>query len=117
MSNIAKVLSRRQDRGEGLGTNEKAIPYNKQDYQSLKQDCLAKRTLFCDPTFPAESDSLGYNELGRYSFKTKGVQWKRPKELCSNPEFIMDGANRTDICQGALGEKRCVQHNSDRVWL
>ncbi|XP_056303933.1 calpain-8 [Danio aesculapii] len=104
MSNIAKVLSRRQDRGEGLGTNEKAIPYNKQDYQSLKQDCLAKRTLFCDPTFPAESDSLGYNELGRYSFKTKGVQWKRPKELCSNPEFIMDGANRTDICQGALGD-------------
>nr|AAH95824.1 Capn8 protein [Danio rerio]AAI65648.1 Capn8 protein [Danio rerio] len=104
MSNIAKVLSRRQDRGEGLGTNEKAIPYNKQDYQSLKQECLAKRALFCDPTFPAESDSLGYNELGRYSFKTKGVQWKRPKELCSNPEFIMDGANRTDICQGALGD-------------
>ncbi|RXN04639.1 calpain-2 catalytic subunit-like protein [Labeo rohita] len=104
MSNIAKVLSRRQDRGEGLGTNEQAIPYNKQDYQSLKQECLAKRTLFCDPTFPAESDSLGYNELGRYSFKTRGVQWKRPKELCSNPEFIVDGAKRTDICQGALGD-------------
>ncbi|XP_052447129.1 calpain-2 catalytic subunit-like [Carassius gibelio] len=104
MSNIAKVLSRRQDRGEGLGTNEKAIPYNKQDYQTLKQECLAKKSLFCDQTFPAESDSLGYNELGRYSFKTKGVQWKRPKELCSNPEFIVDGANRTDICQGALGD-------------
>uniref|UniRef100_A0A673HST5 Calpain catalytic domain-containing protein n=1 Tax=Sinocyclocheilus rhinocerous TaxID=307959 RepID=A0A673HST5_9TELE len=43
----------------------KAIPFNKQDYQSLKQECLAKGTLFCDPTFPAESDSLGYNELGR----------------------------------------------------
>ncbi|XP_051766892.1 calpain-8 [Ctenopharyngodon idella] len=104
MSNIAKVLSRRQDRGEGVGTNENAIPYNKQDYQSLKKECLAKRTLFCDPTFPAESDSLGYNELGRYSFKTRGVQWKRPKELCSNPEFIVDGAKRTDICQGALGD-------------
>ncbi|XP_026091980.1 calpain-2 catalytic subunit-like [Carassius auratus] len=104
MSNIAKVLSRRQDRGEGVGTNEKAIPYNKQDYQSLKQECLAKGTLFQDPTFPAESDSLGYNELGRYSSKTKGVQWKRPKELCSNPEFIVDGAKRTDICQGELGD-------------
>ncbi|KAK9967387.1 hypothetical protein ABG768_001790 [Culter alburnus] len=104
MSNIAKVLSRRQDRGEGVGTNENAIPYNKQDYQSLKQECLAKKTLFCDPTFPAESDSLGYNELGRYSFKTRGVEWKRPKELCSNPEFIVDGAKRTDICQGALGD-------------
>ncbi|XP_048038825.1 calpain-8 [Megalobrama amblycephala] len=104
MSNIAKVLSRRQDRGDGVGTNENAIPYNKQDYQSLKQECLAKKTLFCDPTFPAESDSLGYNELGRYSFKTRGVEWKRPKELCSNPEFIVDGAKRTDICQGALGD-------------
>uniref|UniRef100_A0A671LU38 Calpain-2 catalytic subunit-like n=1 Tax=Sinocyclocheilus anshuiensis TaxID=1608454 RepID=A0A671LU38_9TELE len=104
MSNIAKVLSGRQDRGEGVGTNEKAIPFNKQDYQSLKQECLAKGTLFCDPTFPAESDSLGYNELGRYSSKTRGVQWKRPKELYSNPEFIVDGAKRTDICQGALGD-------------
>lgn len=82
MSNIAKVLSRRQDRGEGVGTNKKSIPFNKQNYQSLKQECLAKGTLFQDPTFPAESDSLGYNELGRYSSKTKGVQWKRPKVLC-----------------------------------
>ncbi len=30
------------------------------------------------------------------------------KELCSSPQFIMDGATRTDICQGALGEKRAV---------
>uniref|UniRef100_A0A8C2PSA9 Calpain 8 n=1 Tax=Cyprinus carpio TaxID=7962 RepID=A0A8C2PSA9_CYPCA len=73
-------------------------------HHTLKQECLAKKTLFCDPTFPAESDSLGYNELGRYSSKTRGVQWKRPKELCSNPEFIVDGAKRTDICQGALGD-------------
>uniref|UniRef100_A0A8C0YC13 Calpain 8 n=1 Tax=Cyprinus carpio carpio TaxID=630221 RepID=A0A8C0YC13_CYPCA len=104
MSNIAKVLSKRQDRGEGLGTNKKAIPFNKQDYQTLKQECLAKKTLFCDPTFPAESASLGYNELGPQSSQTRGVQWKRPKELCSNPQFIVDGATRTDICQGALGD-------------
>ncbi|XP_048038827.1 calpain-2 catalytic subunit-like [Megalobrama amblycephala] len=104
MSNIAKVLSRRQDRGEGVGTNKNAILYNKQNYQSLKQECLAKKTLFCDLTFPAESDSLGYNELGQQSIKTRRVEWKRPKELCSNPEFIVDGAKRTDICQGALGD-------------
>ncbi|KAK2907102.1 hypothetical protein Q8A67_006087 [Cirrhinus molitorella] len=104
MSNIAKVLSRRQDRGEGVGTNKKPIPFNKQDYQSLKQECLAKGTLFCDPSFPAEADSLGYDELGPQSTKTKGVQWKRPKELCPNPQFIVDGAKRTDICQGELGD-------------
>uniref|UniRef100_A0A8C2IIK6 Calpain 8 n=1 Tax=Cyprinus carpio TaxID=7962 RepID=A0A8C2IIK6_CYPCA len=74
------------------------------DYQTLKQECLAKKTLFCDPTFPAESASLGYNELGPQSSQTRGVQWKRPKELCSNPQFIVDGATRTDICQGALGD-------------
>uniref|UniRef100_A0A8C1RIS4 Calpain catalytic domain-containing protein n=1 Tax=Cyprinus carpio TaxID=7962 RepID=A0A8C1RIS4_CYPCA len=50
-----------------------------QDYQSLKQECLAKGTLFYDPTFPAESDSLGYNELGQQSPMTIGVEWKRPK--------------------------------------
>lgn len=27
-----------------------------------------------------------------------------PQELVSNPEFILGGATRTDICQGALGE-------------
>ncbi|RXN04581.1 calpain-2 catalytic subunit-like protein [Labeo rohita] len=95
---------RRQERGEGVGTNKKAIPFKKQDYQSLKQECLAKGTLFCDPTFPAESSSLGYNELGPQSSKASGVQWKRPKELFSNPQFIVDGAKRTDICQGDLGD-------------
>ncbi|XP_057181550.1 calpain-2 catalytic subunit-like [Triplophysa rosa] len=104
MSNIAKFLAKRQDREEGVGSNAKAIPFNKQDYQSLKRECLERKTLFRDPTFPADSESLGYNELGRYSFKTRGVEWKRPKELCSNPQFIVDGAKRTDICQGALGD-------------
>ncbi|XP_055073643.2 calpain-2 catalytic subunit [Misgurnus anguillicaudatus] len=104
MSSIAKFLSKRQDREDGVGTNEKAIPFNKQDYESLKRECLEKKALFYDPTFSAVPDSLGYNELGRFSSKTKGVEWKRPKELCSDPQFIVDGAKRTDICQGALGD-------------
>ncbi|XP_030628608.1 calpain-8 [Chanos chanos] len=104
MSSRALHLAWRKNREEGLGSNDKAVPFNKQDFQALRDQCLERGVLFCDPTFPAEPDSLGYNELGRYSSKTRGVEWKRPKELCSNPQFIVGGATRTDICQGALGD-------------
>ncbi|XP_062873308.1 calpain-2 catalytic subunit-like [Trichomycterus rosablanca] len=104
MSNITDVLSRRKDREEGLGQNENAVLFNNQDFRVLQRECLEKGTLFCDPTFPADSSSLGYNQLGRYSSKTTGVEWKRPTELCSNPQFISGGATRTDIKQGVLGD-------------
>uniref|UniRef100_A0A8C9VQJ2 Calpain 8 n=1 Tax=Scleropages formosus TaxID=113540 RepID=A0A8C9VQJ2_SCLFO len=104
MASIAAQLARRNAQAEGLGKKGNAIPFNKQDFQTLQFSCLQNKTLFCDDTFPAEPASLGYNELGRYSTKTRGVEWKRPTELCSNPQFIIDGATRTDICQGALGD-------------
>uniref|UniRef100_H2VAK9 Calpain-3 n=1 Tax=Takifugu rubripes TaxID=31033 RepID=H2VAK9_TAKRU len=39
----------------------------------------------------------------------RGDFWKRILqlpcfEICENPQFIIDGANRTDICQGELGD-------------
>ncbi|XP_073718209.1 calpain-2 catalytic subunit isoform X1 [Misgurnus anguillicaudatus] len=104
MSSTAKFLAKRQNREKGIGTNKKAIPFHKQDYQSLKRECLEKNTLFCDPTFPAGFESLGYEKLGPNSSKAQGVEWKRPKDLCTNPQFIVDGAKRTDICQGELGD-------------
>uniref|UniRef100_A0A8C1DBH3 Calpain 2, (m/II) large subunit a n=1 Tax=Cyprinus carpio carpio TaxID=630221 RepID=A0A8C1DBH3_CYPCA len=74
------------------------------NFESLRSECLSRGQLFCDTTFPAAPESLGFNELGPRSPKTRGVEWKRPGELTSSPEFIVGGATRTDICQGGLGD-------------
>ncbi|XP_067353133.1 calpain-2 catalytic subunit-like isoform X1 [Channa argus] len=86
------------------GTQPKAVLFNQQDFIQLRSDCLKSGSLFCDPTFPGSSTSLGDRELGPNSAKTKGVVWKRPTELCTDPQFIVNGATRTDVCQGALGD-------------
>ncbi|XP_039662581.1 calpain-2 catalytic subunit-like isoform X2 [Perca fluviatilis] len=104
MTSMADRLARQQGREQGIGTNEKTVKFSQQDYETLRKQCLKSGCLFEDNCFPAEPTSLGYNELGPDSSKTKGVVWKRPKELCSNPKFIVDGATRMDICQGALGD-------------
>ncbi|XP_062256678.1 calpain-2 catalytic subunit-like [Platichthys flesus] len=104
MTSTADRLAHQKEREQGIGTNQQAVKFSQQDYESLRQQCLKSGRLFEDNLFPAERKSLGYNELGPYSSKTRGVNWKRPKELCSNPKFIDDGATRTDICQGALGD-------------
>lgn len=49
--------------------------------------------LFVDFNFP-----MGELEM------QPGVKWKRPKELCSSPQFIVDGATRLDVCQGKLSD-------------
>uniref|UniRef100_A0A672VBN5 Calpain 8 n=1 Tax=Strigops habroptila TaxID=2489341 RepID=A0A672VBN5_STRHB len=89
---------------DGLGSNRNAIKYLKQDYEALKQQCLQAGTLFKDEEFPACPSALGYQDLGPYSFKTQGIIWKRPTELCANPQFMVGGATRTDVCQGELGD-------------
>ncbi|XP_054885419.1 calpain-8 isoform X2 [Poeciliopsis prolifica] len=104
MTSTADRLAHQQQRAEGIGTNQKAVKFCDQDYEALRQQCLSRGRLFEDDSFGATSKSLGYNELGPYSSKTRGIVWKRPTELCSNPKFIDDGATRTDICQGALGD-------------
>ncbi|KAI1886373.1 hypothetical protein AGOR_G00213350 [Albula goreensis] len=91
-------------KAEGMGSYEEAIQFMNQDFQALKQECLEGGWLFEDPCFPAEPPSLGFKELAPYSSKTREVEWMRPTELCEDPQFILGGATRTDICQGALGD-------------
>uniref|UniRef100_A0A8C6PBI5 Calpain-1 catalytic subunit n=1 Tax=Nothobranchius furzeri TaxID=105023 RepID=A0A8C6PBI5_NOTFU len=99
---MAAKLRSQWDRDDGLGQNYKAVKFLGQDYESLKARCLQCRKLFEDDLFPASATSLGFNELGPRSSKTYGVRWMRPTEICRQPEFIVGGATRTDICQGAL---------------
>ncbi|MBN3296136.1 CAN3 protein, partial [Amia calva] len=100
-------------------------------FRELRDKYVRKKVLFEDPTFKADEsslfysrsypikfewkrppddyfqasvESLGYKELGHKSNKVKNIIWKRPKEICENPQFIIGGANRTDICQGDLGD-------------
>nr|XP_021324020.1 calpain-3-like isoform X1 [Danio rerio] len=69
------------------------------DFQELRDKYVRKKVLFEDPLFPAQDSSLFYSE----KFPLK-LEWKRPMEICKNPQFILGGANRTDICQGDLGD-------------
>uniref|UniRef100_A0A8D2A667 Calpain-9 n=1 Tax=Sus scrofa TaxID=9823 RepID=A0A8D2A667_PIG len=70
-----------------------------QSFEELRQACLQKGVLFEDTDFPADSSSLFYSERPQIPFI-----WKRPGEIVKNPEFILGGATRTDICQGELGD-------------
>ncbi|XP_053315306.1 calpain-2 catalytic subunit [Spea bombifrons] len=104
MFGLAAKLAKDRELAHGFGTNEHALKYLNQDFDALRKECLESGTPFKDPCFPAIHSSLGFNELGPNSSKCQGVVWKRPTELCSNPQFISGGATRTDICQGALGD-------------
>ncbi|KAM9314100.1 calpain-2 catalytic subunit-like [Pholidichthys leucotaenia] len=101
---LAQKLQHQREQCRGVGTNSLAVRYLNQDFESLRQCCLESGRLFVDDTFPAQPSSLGFKELGPGSYKIRGVEWMRPTELMDNPEFIISGATRTDICQGALGD-------------
>ncbi|XP_045393248.1 calpain-9 isoform X2 [Lemur catta] len=70
-----------------------------QSFEQLRQECLQGGILFEDADFPADNSSLFYSERPQVPF-----MWKRPGEIVKNPEFILGGATRTDICQGELGD-------------
>ncbi|CAH8843229.1 unnamed protein product [Trichobilharzia szidati] len=68
-------------------------------YDQLKSQLLQSRTLFEDPEFPATDSSLYFSQK-----PPRQIQWLRPHEICSNPEFITGGATRFDVRQGELGD-------------
>ncbi|KAM9645283.1 calpain-3 isoform 4-T4 [Trichechus inunguis] len=94
---------RERDRKNGEGTITRPLKFEGQDFVALQQWCLSQKCLFEDREFPASAQALGSLELSQKT-KMEAITWKRPKEICENPQFIIGGANRTDICQGDLGD-------------
>lgn len=90
---------------------------------------LGEGELFEDPDFPASTSSLSYTQPD--SEQLMDIVWKRPKvtsiltdlfyllafflsllhdcsslsqDICENPCLFVDGASRSDVKQGALGD-------------
>ncbi|XP_026505289.1 calpain-9 isoform X1 [Terrapene carolina triunguis] len=86
-------------RSPPLPQSARATHSSGQTYEELKRQCQQKGTLFEDCDFPANISSLFYSEKPPIPFV-----WKRPGEIVKDPQFIVGGATRTDICQGDLGD-------------
>ncbi|PNI94514.1 CAPN3 isoform 3 [Pan troglodytes] len=82
-----------------ISRNFPIIGVKEKTFEQLHKKCLEKKVLYVDPEFPPDETSLFYSQKFPIQFV-----WKRPPEICENPRFIIDGANRTDICQGELGD-------------
>ncbi|XP_047622551.1 calpain-3 isoform X3 [Phacochoerus africanus] len=82
-----------------ISRNFPIIGVKEKTFEQLHKKCLEKKVLYLDPEFPPDETSLFYSQKFPIQFV-----WKRPPEICENPRFIVGGANRTDICQGDLGD-------------
>ncbi|XP_072514107.1 calpain-9 [Salminus brasiliensis] len=85
--------------GPGAKVSAESTQADGKTYEQLRQECLQKKKLFEDPDFPACDSSLFYSQSVPVNF-----EWKRPGDICKDPKFILGGADRTDICQGQLGD-------------
>ncbi|XP_061192962.1 calpain-5-like [Saccostrea echinata] len=72
--------------------------YKGQNYEKLKKEAKDKGALFIDLEFPPDDRSLFYSQA-----KLANVIWKRPKQICENPKFFVEGTSSGDVKQGRLG--------------
>lgn len=71
---------------------------NVQDYEVLRSIYLKRKELFEDPEFPCTEQNVFGEKEPEFN-----LEWKRPYELCDNPEFLTEGFSRFDVEQGCLG--------------
>ncbi|XP_006901197.1 PREDICTED: calpain-14 [Elephantulus edwardii] len=86
---------------EGLCTSQ-APAWGWGNYETLLESCLSNHCLFEDNSFPATLSSIGQGPLLKKL--PRHLQWKRPPELHSNPQFFSPKAKKLDLCQGVVGD-------------
>ena len=74
------------------------LPFLNQHYQTLREQCLAKKSLFTDPTFPPEQTQLVNQQT------KKNLIWRRPYEMTKTPKFFVKTPHRRDAGQGELSD-------------
>lgn len=70
-----------------------------QQFGQLRSVCLDKNQLFEDIEFPATDESLQFSEP-----VNRKIEWLRPTEIVSKPNFFDEGVSRFDVRQGELGD-------------
>uniref|UniRef100_A0A2C9KC99 Calpain-B n=1 Tax=Biomphalaria glabrata TaxID=6526 RepID=A0A2C9KC99_BIOGL len=70
-----------------------------QNPDEIRAQCLREGILFEDPEFPCVDSSIFFSRSPPRPF-----EWKRPHEICDNPQWISQGASRFDVRQGELGD-------------
>ncbi|XP_046375985.1 calpain-B-like isoform X5 [Haliotis rufescens] len=94
--------SREPDIGGRATRKEKKNPFAgvvNQKYADIKAKCLQEGILFEDPEFPTVDSSIFFSRAPPRPF-----EWKRPTEICDDPQWISEGASRFDVQQGELGD-------------
>ncbi|XP_041468638.1 calpain-9-like isoform X7 [Lytechinus variegatus] len=81
-----------------MSSTKKMIQQGSQ-YDQLLRQCRSSGTLFEDPYFPAVDESIFYTQKPPRPFV-----WKRPRDICANPQLFVGGTSRFDVEQGQLGD-------------
>ncbi|XP_074552961.1 calpain-1 catalytic subunit-like [Halichoeres trimaculatus] len=97
----ANIVNKRH-RKDGFGTATNPENFLNQDHEEMQRYCLSQRLRFVDEMFPPDRRSIGKLDLDPADMSR--IVWRRPRELVSNPRFIVDGVSRFDFGQGSVGD-------------
>ncbi|CAH1781191.1 unnamed protein product [Owenia fusiformis] len=81
-----------------FGLFSSPVLYKGQDYAALRKEHQDSGHLYIDNQFPPDDKSLGPS-----GGKGGHVEWKRPKDIVTDPKLFVGGTESGDVTQGSLG--------------